>query len=133
MSRSTRPAALVTLALAIASAVALADAPAHTTGAQEEAPATAPFDEAWQKLNADDGILAVVGGTDVFGLFLSIGYDAFFLSRALASVPRGRPVFPGVGNGVAAEDPLKKHGLVLKETRMLDPVSETVVQEWGPK
>ena len=96
-------------------------------------PATAPFDEAWQKLNADDGILAVVGGTDVFGLFLSIGYDAFFLSRALASVPRGRPVFPGVGNVVPAEEPLKQHGLVLKETRMLDPVSETVVQEWGPK
>jgi dihydrofolate reductase len=96
-------------------------------------PATAPFDEAWQKLNADDGILAVVGGTDVFGLFLSIGYDAFFLSRAQASVPRGRPVFHGVGNGVPAEEPLKQHGLVLKETRMLDPVSETVVQEWGPK
>lgn len=96
-------------------------------------PSTAPFDEAWQKLNVDDGTLAVVGGTDVFGLFLSIGYDAFFLTRALASIPRGRPVFPGVGHGVPAEDPLQKHGLVLKHTRMLDPVSETVVQEWGPK
>ena len=96
-------------------------------------PASAPFDEAWQKLNLEDGVLAVVGGTDVFGLFLTIGYDAFFLTRAQASVPRGRPVFPGVGHGVAAEEPLRKHGLVLKETRMLDPVSETVVQEWGPK
>ena len=28
---------------------------------------------------------------------------------------------------------LKKHGLVLRDTRMLDPVSETVVQEWGPQ
>ena len=35
--------------------------------------------------------------------------------------------------GVAAEEPLKKSGLVLKNTRMLDPVTETVVQEWGPK
>jgi dihydrofolate reductase len=96
-------------------------------------PATAPFDEAWQKLNAADGVLAVVGGTDVFGLFLSIGYDAFFLTRARASVPHGRPVFPGVGDGVAAEEPLKKHGLVLKNTRVLDPASETVVEEWGPK
>ena len=95
-------------------------------------PGTASFDEAWQKLNVDDGVLAVVGGTDVFALFLTIGYDAFFLTRALVSIPRGRPVFPGVGNGVAAEEPLKKHGLVLKETRMLDPVTETVVQEWGP-
>lgn len=96
-------------------------------------PGTASFEEAWQRLNIDGGILAVVGGTDVFGLFLTIGYDAFFLSRALASVPRGRPVFPGVGNGVQAEEPLKKHGLVLRETRLLDPVSETVVQEWGPE
>jgi dihydrofolate reductase len=96
-------------------------------------PATAPFEEAWLKLGLEDGILAVVGGTDVFGLFLSIGYDAFYLTRALASVPRGRPVFPGVGHGVPAEEPLTKHGLVLKNTRLLDPVSETVVQEWGPK
>lgn len=96
-------------------------------------PATASFDEAWQRLGVEDGILAVVGGTDVFALFLTIGYDAFFLSRALVSIPHGRPVFPGVGNGVAAEAPLKKHGLVLRDTRMLDPVSETVVQEWGPK
>jgi dihydrofolate reductase len=96
-------------------------------------PATASFDEAWQRLGVEDGILAVVGGTDVFALFLTIGYDAFFLSRAPVSVPRGRPVFPGVGNGVAAEEPLKKHGLVLRNTRLLDPVSGTVVQEWGPK
>ncbi|MBI2738187.1 MAG: dihydrofolate reductase [Rhodospirillales bacterium] len=96
-------------------------------------PATAPFEEAWLKLGLEDGILAVVGGTDVFGLFLTIGYDAFYLTRALASVPRGRPVFPGVGHDVPAEEPLKKHGLVLKSTRMLDPVSETAVQEWGPK
>src|SRR5262249_9357717 len=66
-------------------------------------PGTASFDEAWRRLNIDDGILAVVGGTDVFALFLTIGYDAFFLTRALASIPRGRPVFPGVGQGVPAE------------------------------
>ena len=70
-------------------------------------PSTAPFDEAWQKLNVDDGVLAVVGGTDVFGLFLSIGYDAFFLTRTVASIPRGRPVFPGVGNDVPPEERLK--------------------------
>ena len=96
-------------------------------------PGTASFEEAWRRLGIEDGVLAVVGGTDVFALFLSIGYDAFFLTRTLASVPRGRPVFPGVGNGVAAEEPLKKLGLVLRDTRMLDPISETVVQEWGPK
>jgi dihydrofolate reductase len=96
-------------------------------------PGTASFEEAWHRLGIEDGILAVVGGTAVFALFLTIGYDAFFLTRALVSIPRGRPVFPGVGNGVAAEEPLNKHGLVLRDTRLLDPVSETVVQEWGPK
>src|SRR5262245_40630717 len=84
-------------------------------------PGTASFDEAWQRLKVEDGTLAVVGGTDVFALFLTIGYDAFFLSRAPVSIPRGRPVFPGVGNDVPAEEPLKQQGLVLRNTHMLDP------------
>lgn len=96
-------------------------------------PATAPFDEAWQRLGVKDGMLAVVGGTDVFGLFLNIGYDAFFLTRAQASVPRGRPVFPGVGNGTTPEEVLTKHGLVLRQSRVLDPATNTVVEEWCPK
>jgi dihydrofolate reductase len=96
-------------------------------------PGTASFDEAWQRLKIDDGTLAVVGGTDVFALFLTLGYDAFYLSRAPVSIPRGRPVFPGVGHGVPAEEPLRKHGLVLRSTRLLDPVSETIVQDWGPR
>jgi dihydrofolate reductase len=96
-------------------------------------PATAPFDEAWQRLGVDDGMLAVVGGTDVFGLFLNIGYDAFFLTRAEASVPRGRPVFPGVGKGTTPEDVLTQHGLVLRKSRVLDPATGTVLEEWGPK
>ncbi len=95
--------------------------------------ATAPFEEAWQRLGVDDGMLAVVGGTDVFGLFLNIGYDAFFLSRAEASVPRGRPVFPGVGRDKTPEDVLKMHGLVLRNTRPLDAATNTMLEEWGPK
>ena len=101
-------------------------------------PATAPFDEAWQKLGVPptpDGspaILAVVGGTDVFGLFLTLGYDAFFLTKARASVPRGRPVFPGVGLGMPPDEPLRKHGMVLRGSRILDPATNTVVEEWGP-
>ncbi len=96
-------------------------------------PATAPFDEAWQRLGIEDGMLAVVGGTDVFGLFLNIGYDAFFLTRARASVPRGRPVFPGVGKDVPPSEILTRHGMVLRETRMLDAATNTVLEEWRPK
>jgi dihydrofolate reductase len=95
-------------------------------------PGTASFLEAWQKLGIDDGTLAVVGGTDVFALFLTIGYDTFYLSRASGvSVPLGRPVFPGVGNGVAPEEPLKKQGFMLRSTKMLDPDTETVLEEWA--
>jgi hypothetical protein len=97
-------------------------------------PATAPFDEAWAHLRIDGGTLAVVGGTDVFGLFLGIGYDAFYLSRTEASVPQGRPVFPGVGkDGVTATDMLTKFGLVLRDTRLLDKAANVHVEEWGRK
>ena len=96
-------------------------------------PGTASFQEAWQKLGIDDGTLAVVGGTDVFALFLTIGYDAFYLSRASGiSVPRGRPVFPGVGDGIAPEEPLRQQGFELRSKKMLDPDTETVLEEWAP-
>jgi hypothetical protein len=95
-------------------------------------PGTASFQEAWQKLGIDEGTLAVLGGTYVFALFLTIGYDTFHLSRANGvSVPRGRPVFPGVGDGVAPEEPLKKQGFALRSTRALDPDTETVLEEWS--
>ena len=101
-------------------------------------PATAPFEEAWQKLNVARGpndppaTLAVVGGTDVFGLFLALGYDTFYLTRVPASVPRGRPVFPGVGPGLAPEEALGRQGLVLRGRRVLDPATDAVLEEWGP-
>ena len=96
-------------------------------------PAKASFDEAWQRLGIGDGVLAVVGGTDVFGLFLNIGYDAFYLTKTEASLPRGRPVFPGVGpNGLTPEDVMRQHDLVLRATRMLDAATNTYVEEWGP-
>ncbi len=97
-------------------------------------PATAPFDEAWAHLRIDGGSLAVVGGTDVFGLFLGIGYDAFHLSWTDGSVPHGRPVFPGVGkDGVTPADVMTKFDLALRGTRMLDPATNTYVEDWGPK
>jgi hypothetical protein len=97
-------------------------------------PGSTPFDEAWQRLRIDEGVLAVVGGTDVFGLFLTFGYDAFYLSRTDVSIPRVRPVFPGVGTrGTTPEEIMKKNGLVLRDTRMLDEAANCRVEEWGPK
>jgi dihydrofolate reductase len=96
-------------------------------------PGTASFPEAWDKLGIDGGTLAVVGGTDVFALFLAIGYDAFYLSRASGvSVRHGRPVFPGVGNDVVPEEPLRQQGFVLRSKKVLDPDTDTVLEEWAP-
>lgn len=96
-------------------------------------PASAPFEEAWMKLNLEGGTLAVVGGTDVFGLFLNIGYDVFFLTRTEVSMPHGRPVFPGVGRNATPEEVFAKHGMVLRETRVLDRATNTRLEEWMPK
>lgn len=96
-------------------------------------PGATPFEEAWARLGIDGGTLAVVGGTDTFGLFLSIGYDVFYLTRTEASVPKGRPVFPGVGTTTTAEAVMRKHGLVHKGTRVLDASVNCRVEEWVPK
>ena len=45
-------------------------------------PAGATLEQAWEALGLSGGLAAVIGGTEPFGLFLEIGYDAFHLSRA---------------------------------------------------
>src|SRR4029079_19171532 len=77
-------------------------------------PGSTPFAEAWGRLGIDRGTPARGGGPDTFGLFLTIGYDAFYLTRTDASVPKGRPVFPGVGTTTTVEEVMTKYGLVLK-------------------
>jgi len=58
-------------------------------------PAGASFVEACHAIGVSEGVVAVIGGTKVFGLFLDIGFDAFHLSRAAkVEFPDGRPVFP---------------------------------------
>ncbi|HYD08168.1 MAG TPA: hypothetical protein VEC60_20710, partial [Reyranella sp.] len=56
--------------------------------------------------------------------------DVFYLTKTDASVPRGRPVFPGVGTTMTAEEAMARHGLVLKGTRMLDASVNCRVEEW---
>ena len=93
-------------------------------------PGSTPFDEAWQRLRIDEGVLAVVGGTDVFGLFLNIGYDAFHLSRAnKVRLPGGRPVFPQVP-AQTPEEVLARHGLRAGERRVLDAQADATLVTW---
>jgi dihydrofolate reductase len=59
-------------------------------------PAGASFEQALAVLETPDGIVGVIGGTEVFGIFLD-RYDVFHLSRAPdVRLPGGRPVFPEV-------------------------------------
>src|SRR5262245_63501075 len=58
-------------------------------------PAGASLDQALAVLGVPDASLGVIGGTEVFGMFLD-RYDFFYLTRAPgARLPGGRPVFPG--------------------------------------
>lgn len=85
-------------------------------------PAGAPLEDALRELGVTSGILGIIGGTDVFGLFLQRGYDAFHLSRAPRHVrlPGGRPVFPDVLLGRTPEELLIASGLKPGPEQVLD-------------
>jgi dihydrofolate reductase len=93
-------------------------------------PAGASFSAACAALGVARGTVAVIGGTDVFGHFLDIGYDAFHLSRAnKVRLPGGRPVFPQVP-AQTPEDVLASHGLHPGERRMLDAQADATLATW---
>ena len=75
-------------------------------------------------------MLAVIGGTEAFGLFLDLGYDAFHLTRAnRVRLPGGRPVFPGVP-ARPPEELLTMRGLAAGPARILDPESDVALVTW---
>jgi dihydrofolate reductase len=92
-------------------------------------PAGASFEQALAALAAPIAGVGVIGGTDVFGLFLD-RYDVFYLTRAPGvRLPGGRPVFPGVP-ARTPEDVLASHGLTHGEEQVLDPAKGLVVVGW---
>jgi dihydrofolate reductase len=92
-------------------------------------PVGASFEQALAALGASGGRVAIIGGTDVFGMFLD-RYDVFFLSRAPGvRLPGGRPVFPGVP-ARTPEDVLANHGLTPGPRQMLDPARDVAVVGW---
>lgn len=93
-------------------------------------PAGATLEQAWEALGLSGGLLAVIGGTDPFGLFLEMGYDAFHLSRASQTrLPGGRPVFPGVPV-CTPETLLAEHGLKPDPVRILDANAGLTMMAW---
>jgi dihydrofolate reductase len=92
-------------------------------------PAGASFEEALDTLGVRDGTIAIIGGPDVFGMFLP-RYDAFHLSRAArARLPGGRPVFPQVPERTP-EQLLTEHGLRPGPQRVLDAAQDVSLTTW---
>ena len=93
-------------------------------------PAGASLDQAWRMLGSPGGVLAVIGGTDVFGHFLELGYDIFHLTRvAKVRLSGGRPLFPGVPTRTP-DDLLASHGLKESPPRLLDAASGATLVTW---
>ncbi len=94
-------------------------------------PQGASLEEAWTALNAPAGVLAVIGGPDVYAEFLRLGYDAFHLSRVpYVRLPGGRPVFPEIGPSRTPEDVLRDHGLKPGPQRILDSERGVTLVTW---
>ncbi len=92
-------------------------------------PAGASFEQALALLGTPDGSVGVIGGADVFGMFLD-RYDVFHLSRAPGvRLPRGRPVFPGAPRRTP-EEVLASHGLDPGQRQVLDPAYGLAVVSW---
>jgi dihydrofolate reductase len=92
-------------------------------------PAGASFEAALAALGAPEGRVGVIGGTDVFGMFLD-RYDFFHLSRAPGvRLPGGRPVFPEVPTRTP-EEVLRSHGVDSGRRQVLDPAAGLVMVSW---
>jgi dihydrofolate reductase len=92
-------------------------------------PAGVSFEQVLAVLGSPNGSVGVIGGTNVFALFLD-RYDVFHLSRAPGvRLPGGRPVFPEVPSRTP-EDVLASHGLHAAERQVLDPAIGLAVVSW---
>jgi dihydrofolate reductase len=92
-------------------------------------PAGASFEAACDFAGVRAGAVAIIGGPDVFAMFLD-RYDTFWLSRApRVHLPDGEPCFPGVPER-SPQQILAAHGLSAGEARILDPDQAVSVTPW---
>ncbi len=92
-------------------------------------PAGASFEAACDFAGVKSGTVAIIGGPDVFGLFMD-RYDTFWLSLAPhVRLPGGEPCFPGVPER-SPQQILAAHGLVAGEAKILDPANDVSVTPW---
>jgi len=92
-------------------------------------PAGATFEQACAAAGVREGIVAVIGGPEVFALFLD-RYDTFWLScAAQVRLPGGEPCFPGVPQRTPQQI-LAAHGLRATETQVFDAAQDVSVTAW---
>jgi dihydrofolate reductase len=93
-------------------------------------PVGATLEQALEQLGVTEGTIAVIGGPEVFSLFLPL-YDAFHLSRAAnVTIPGGTPPFTEVGPNATPEDVLARRGFKPGPRRDLDPAAGVSVVTW---
>lgn len=92
-------------------------------------PAGVSFDEALAALQESRDRIGVIGGTDVFGLFLDL-FDVFHLTRVTGvTLPGGRPVFPEVSVKLP-EQVLVEHGMQPGPLLVLDSAHGLTLTSW---
>ena len=92
-------------------------------------PAGASFEAACEHAGVRSGTVAIIGGPDVFGMFMD-RYDTFWLSQApLVRLPGGEPCFPGVPER-SPQEILAAHGMQAGDARILDAADDVSVTPW---
>jgi dihydrofolate reductase len=92
-------------------------------------PAGAPFEAACDFAGVHSGTVAIIGGPDVFGMFMD-RYDTFWLSHASqVRLPGGEPCFPGVPRR-SPQQILAAHGLQAGAAQILDSANGVSVTPW---
>jgi dihydrofolate reductase len=92
-------------------------------------PAGAAFEAACDFARVHSGTVAVIGGPDVFGMFMD-RYHTFWLSQApQVRLPGGEPCFPGVPKR-SPQEILAAHGLKANDPQILDAAHDVSVTPW---
>jgi dihydrofolate reductase len=87
------------------------------------------FEAAAEHAGVQAGTIAIIGGPDVFDMFMD-RYDTFWLSQASkVRLPGGEPVFSGVPRQTP-QQVLADHGLKAGERQVLDAESDVTVTPW---